>query len=125
MGRRNRTESSLGVLREISVSVKELGGKLDKLIELQAKHVMKSPLESSELSAPGFPFDVDSIVSLPDHLIKTGIVIAKIERGTALDVAKETGRARAAESDYLNQLVIMGYLKKKRSMRKVVFYIEG
>jgi hypothetical protein len=125
LGRRNRTESTLSVLREISVSVKGLGGKLDKLIELQTKHVFKAPMESSESSAAVFPFDVDSIVSLPDHLIKTGIVIAKIEKGTAMDVAKETGRARAAESDYLNQLVIMGYLKKKRSMRKVVFYIEG
>lgn len=123
MGRRKRTEPTLDVLREIGAGVRDLGGKLDKLIELQRKHVVKGDLDSPESDAT-FPFDVDSIVSLPDHLIKTGIVIAKIERGTALEVAKETGRARAAESDYLNQLVSMGYLKKKRSMRKVVFYIE-
>ncbi len=117
------TQSTLEILREISDGVKDLGGKLDKLIELQKKHVIKGAIEVPE-SAAEFPFDVDSIVSLPDHLIKTGLIIAKIERGTALDVSKETGRARAAESDYLNQLVSMGYLKKKRSMRKVVFYIE-
>jgi len=113
----------LGVLKEINAGIGDLGKKLDRLIELQHKHSLKGGSEDSE-SATTLPFDVDSIVSLPDHLTKTAVVIAKLEKGTALDVSKETGRARAAESDYLNQLVSMGYLKKKRSMRKVVFYIE-
>jgi len=111
------------VLKEISTGVSDLGKKLDNLIELQRKHSMKGGFENSE-SASTLPFDVDSIVSLPDHLMKTALVVAKLEKGTALEVSRETGRARAAESDYLNQLVSMGYLKKKRSMRKVVFYIE-
>lgn len=123
MVRRRVTGSTLVVLKEISTGISDLGKKLDRLIELQHKHSMKGGIEDSELAA-SLPFDVDSIVSLPDHLTKTAVVIAKLEKGTALDVSKETGRARAAESDYLNQLVSMGYLKKKRSMRKVVFYIE-
>jgi len=121
--RRKVTESTLGLLKEISAGIGDLGKKLDRLIELQHKHVRKGGLEGSE-SVATLPFDVDSIVTLPDHLTKTAMVIARLERGTALDVSKETGRARAAESDYLNQLVSMGYLKKKRSMRKVVFYVE-
>ena len=123
MVRRKVTESTLALLKEISAGIGDLGKKLDRLIELQHKHVMKGGLEGSE-SVATLPFDVDSIVTLPDHLTKTAMVIARLERGTALDVSKETGRARAAESDYLNQLVSMGYLKKKRSMRKVVFYVE-
>ena len=123
MVRRKVTESTLGLLKEISAGIGDLGKKLDRLIELQHKHVRKGGLEGSE-SVATLPFDVDSIVTLPDHLTKTAMVIARLERGTALDVSKETGRARAAESDYLNQLVSMGYLKKKRSMRKVVFYVE-
>jgi hypothetical protein len=116
-------EKGLEVLKEISSGITHLGNKLDRLIELQHNYMAKGGFENHE-SALTMPFDVDSIVSLPDHLTKTAMVIAKLQKGTALEVSKETGRARAAESDYLNQLVSMGYLKKKRSMRKVVFYIE-
>jgi ribosomal protein S19E (S16A) len=43
----------------------------------------------------------------------------------AEDVAKETGRARAIESAYLNQLARMGYVKKGREGRRVYFSVEG
>jgi len=39
-------------------------------------------------------------------------------------VAEQTKRARAVESSYLNQLVMMGYLKKERRGRKAYFYVE-
>ena len=44
---------------------------------------------------------------------------------TATDLSKETGRVRAVESDYLNQLVAMGLVKKKRKGRDVYFYVES
>jgi hypothetical protein len=121
--RRRVNSSTLKELREISAGVREVGKKLDSLIELQRRHAMKGGFEGSE-AVTALPFDVDSIISLPHHLMKTAMVIAKLRKGTALDVSRDTGRARAAESDYLNQLVSMGYLKKRRSMRKVVFYVE-
>jgi predicted transcriptional regulator len=115
--RRSRgVHPTLEILKEISGGIRQLGNKLDRLIELQQGRSLKQ----SEI-----PLDVDSILSLPDHLTKTAMVIAKIKEGTALDVAKETGRARAAESDYLNQLVSMGYIKKRRVMRRVVFSVES
>jgi predicted transcriptional regulator len=39
-------------------------------------------------------------------------------------VADQTKRARAVESGYLNQLVLMGYVKKERRGRKAYFYVE-
>ena len=67
--------------------------------------------------------DADRLLSLPDHLRRTAVVIARLGEGTAAVVSRETGRVRAAESDYLNQLVAMGYLRKKRVDRDIVFSI--
>ena len=78
-------------------------------------------ITSSEFGA----FDVLTLLSLPDHLRKTAMAICKLGMATASEVAKETGRARAVESDYLNQLVAAGYIKKKRVGRKVYFYVEN
>jgi DNA-binding IclR family transcriptional regulator len=53
------------------------------------------------------------------------MTIIKLGKAMAENVAKETGRARAIESAYLNQLVRMGYVKKGREGRRVYFSVEG
>ncbi len=70
------------------------------------------------------PLDVTTLLSLPDHLRKSALALASLSEATATDLSKETGRVRAVESDYLNQLVSMGLVKKKRKGRDVYFYIE-
>jgi len=67
--------------------------------------------------------DVDRLLSLPNHLRRTAIVVDTKRSATAEQVASETGLTRAAESDYLNQLVGMGYLHKRREGRTVYFYV--
>ncbi len=67
--------------------------------------------------------DVMTLLSLPDHLRKTATVTSKLGRATADDISDDTSRARAVESGYLNQLVRMGYLKKERDGRKVLFSV--
>ena len=47
-----------------------------------------------------------------------------VGRATAEEISEQTARARAVESAYLNQLVIMGYLKKERKGRKAYFYAD-
>ena len=59
--------------------------------------------------------DVMTLLSLPDHLRKTAVSLCKLEKATADEVAEQTKRARAVESGYLNQLVIMGYYEKGKS----------
>ena len=65
-----------------------------------------------------------TLLSLPDHLRKTAMILSRLGRATASQVSAESGRARAVESGYLNQLVVMGHVKKMMEGRVVYFYIE-
>lgn len=66
--------------------------------------------------------EVMDLLELPDHLRKSLIALIKLgSRGTAEEVAVITGRARAVESGYLNQLILMKWVTKDRDGRKVVF----
>jgi len=64
-----------------------------------------------------------TFVSLPEHLRQTMQSIVTFGQATALQVGEKTGRSRAAESDYLNQLVDRGFLKKARRGREIVFQV--
>jgi len=69
--------------------------------------------------------DAAVLLKLPDHLRKTMIALGKILEGRADGVAQLTGRTRAIESGYLNQLMRMGYIKKVRKKHQIYFSIEG
>lgn len=64
-----------------------------------------------------------ALLALPDHQRKTFETMMKLKEATAEQVASETKRARAVESAYLNQLVQMGYLEKRRKGRIAYFYL--
>jgi hypothetical protein len=66
-----------------------------------------------------------TLMELPDHLRKSAAAVIKLRRATAENVAKETGRAKALESAYLNQLARMGYLERIREGHKVFFRRES
>jgi len=68
--------------------------------------------------------DVMTLLSMPDHLRKTAMTVCRSGRATAEEISQQTTRARAVESAYLNQLVLMGYLKKERKGRKAYFFAE-
>ena len=106
------------ILEKIRESLERLNEKMEVMIELQ-KHGNKDiqPLADA-------PLDVMTLLSMPDHLRKTAMTICRCGRATAEEVAQQTTRARAVESAYLNQLVIMGYLKKERKGRKAYFYAD-
>lgn len=108
----------LQVLEKIRENLEKLNEKMEIMIELQ-RHDRKDfkPLQDA-------PLDVMTLLSMPDHLRKTAMTVCRLGRATADEVSQQTRRARAVESAYLNQLVIMGYLKKERKGRKVYFYVE-
>ena len=103
--------------------------KLDTLIKLNNnssnKQSRKSAPSNHSLSENKLQLDVMSLLSLPMSLRKTAMVLYKLEKATAKDLAKETNRLRAVESASANQLTRMGYVKKKREGRNVYFYIES
>jgi hypothetical protein len=109
----------LQILEKIKENLEKLNEKMEIMIELQ-KHgrrdVQTIPQEA--------PLDVMTLLSMPDHLRKTAMTVCRLGRATADEVAQQTRRARAVESAYLNQLVIMGYLKKERKGRKAYFYVD-
>ncbi len=107
-------------LRRIKESLDRLNEKMDVFIELQ-KHERKQDFMVQDLPEA---LDVMTLLSLPDHLRKTAVSICKLGRATADDVSGQTKRARAVESGYLNQLVLMNYLKKERQGRKAYFFVE-
>ena len=107
-------------LRRIKESLDRLNEKMDVFIELQ-KHERKQDFMVQDLPEA---LDVMTLLSLPDHLRKTAVSICKLGRATADDVSEQTKRARAVESGYLNQLVLMNYLKKERKGRKAYFFVD-
>jgi hypothetical protein len=99
--------------------------KLDSLIDLNGK-ILKSQEEMQRVRTElKLEPDAMSLLSLPMSLRKTVMVLYKLEKATAEDLARETKRLRAVESGSANQLVRMGYLSKKREGRDVYFYIES
>jgi hypothetical protein len=106
------------ILDKIRESLERLNEKMEIMIELQ-----KTGKKDFQL-LPEAPLDVMTLLSMPDHLRKTAMTVCRLGRATAEEVAEQTHRARAVESGYLNQLVIMGHLKKERKGRKAYFYVE-
>jgi hypothetical protein len=58
---------------------------------------------------------------LPDHLRKTYLTVMSKGKTSATETANLTGRCRAMESNYLNQLSRMGWLTKHRDSKTVRF----
>jgi hypothetical protein len=81
-----------------------------------------------DLEKKGFCKDVtlnelseSKLISLPDHLRTTYLVVASKGACNALSVSALTGRCRAVESNYLNQLCRMGWVDKSKSSRTTIF----
>ncbi|MCW3981569.1 MAG: transcriptional regulator [Candidatus Bathyarchaeota archaeon] len=116
---RSPSSKSAVLLEKIRESLDRLNDKMEVFIELQKGK--KNDFVMQDLPEA---LDVMTLLSLPDHLRKTAVAICKLGRATAEEVAEQTKRARAVESGYLNQLVLMGYLKKERKGRKAYFFVE-
>ncbi len=109
----------VAILEKIRENLERLNEKIEVMIELQ-KHDHKDVQQP----LPDTPLDVMTLLSMPDHLRKTAMTVCRCGRATADEISQQTTRARAVESAYLNQLVLMGYLKKERKGRKAYFYVE-
>ncbi len=109
----------VAILEKIKENLERLNEKIEVMIELQRhdRKDVQQPIQDT-------PLDVMTLLSMPDHLRKTAMTVCRSGRATADEISQQTTRARAVESAYLNQLVLMGYLKKERNGRKAYFYAE-
>lgn len=119
------------MLAKIVDELHEANEKLDLLVNLNSKLIETQIELLHEVSNKNNPMpefklapDAMTLLSLPMSLRKTVIALYKLEKATAEDITKETKRLRAVESSLANQLVRMGFVKKKREGRDVYFYIE-
>ena len=117
-------EAVVELLRKMNKNMEAISRKLDKLIEVQ-RPPSGQMLRAGATLPDEMPLDVTTLLSLPDHLRKSAMALSTLREATATDLSKETSRVRAVESDYLNQLVSMGLVKKKRKGRDVYFYVEA
>jgi ArsR family transcriptional regulator, lead/cadmium/zinc/bismuth-responsive transcriptional repressor len=115
------TKRPISILEKIEENLEKLNEKMEVMIEIQKNG---NGNQRSAPTLPDAPLDVMTLLSMPDHLRKTAMAICRCGRATAQEIAEQTRRARAVESAYLNQLVIMGYLKKERKGRKAYFYVD-
>ena len=84
---------------------------------------MKTPRKPRvKLKSTGLSFM--ELLELPDNLRKTVMAVSELGEATAEDVAEKTSRIRNIESHYLNTLVQMDHLEKKRKGRKVYFTVK-
>jgi len=116
-------------IESLEKELKAISSKLDKIVELLEAIRKGLPLsyrkvaEVEEALSTGI-IDAVTLLSVPDHLRRTLVALAKLGgEATSEDVANATGRARAVESAYLNQLATLGYVIKERRGRKVYFII--
>ncbi len=110
----------LVILEKIKENLERLNEKIEVMIEIQRNGNSRKDTQM----VPDASLDVMTLLNMPDHLRKTAMTICRNGRATAEEISEQTTRARAVESAYLNQLVIMGYLKKERKGRKAYFYVD-
>ena len=115
------TKGPIAILEKIEESLEKLNEKMEVIIEIQKN---SGDTQSRTTMLPDASLDVMTLLSMPDHLRKTAMSICRCGRATAEEISETTTRARAVESAYLNQLVIMGYLKKERKGRKAYFFVD-
>jgi ArsR family transcriptional regulator, lead/cadmium/zinc/bismuth-responsive transcriptional repressor len=91
--------------------------------EMQNIRFRLDDLENNMSSWNPQPLEISEskLISLPDHLRTTYMVVVSKGECSAIHVSNLSGRCRATESNYLNQLVRMGWLRKRRVSKTTNF----
>lgn len=107
-------------LNEILEKLNEINDKLDKLLH-DTDHSTSEKEKKTILSKS---MDVMTLISLPEHLRTTATTLLILEQANADEISEITGKERAVESNYLNQLVKLGYINKFRKGKRIYFRFD-
>ncbi|XES78363.1 MAG: hypothetical protein ACBZ72_05670 [Candidatus Bathyarchaeia archaeon] len=93
--------------------------------EMQSIRFRLDDLENSMSNWKPHPMEIaeSKLIALPDHLRRTYLVVVSKGECAAVHVSNLTGRCRAIESNYLNQLARMGWLNKRRISKTTFFRV--
>lgn len=116
-----------GRLRFTTPLIKDLKSVFDNFIEKMERFI-NSYVSSGQPEYPR-PYIVKEVekektLLLPSHLEKTYHALKNLGKATATEVAAQTGRTRAMESVYLNQLVTLGLVSKERISKKCYYFTK-
>jgi hypothetical protein len=114
--------TAVELLVKVVEQLKLINSRLDFLTQQIAELLKIYNASNAMLLSP--QADVMTLLKLPMSLRKTAVALYKVERATAADIAKATGRSRPIESDCANQLVRMGLANKTREGMVIYFSIE-
>ena len=114
--------SLVETLAQVVAQLKLVTAKLDLLVECNSEFLQ---LLSSKKSFSDPQADVLTLLKLPVSLRETAMALYRFEKATADDIAKVTGKLRTRESALANQLVRLGYVKKKRQGHRAYFSIQS
>ncbi len=126
-----KRNGDLGILSQILRTLNQMNDKMDEMLDVNKQLLKTNEILLQRNDRIDHPFEYNkepdgmAMLNLPLALRKTIMVLYKLEKATADDLAKETKRLRAMESATANELVRMGYVKKKREGREIYFYIEN
>jgi hypothetical protein len=98
----------------------------DKIFkEMQAIHFRLDDLQKSLSGWSPAPVEIveSKLMALPDHLRRTYMFVASKGECDATIASNLTGRCRALESNYLNQLARMGWLNKRKVSKTTIYYL--
>jgi DNA-binding transcriptional ArsR family regulator len=110
-------------IEKIMEQLSEINTKLDKIVTYLQNNNNDRLMDDDD--APIFDnLDAITLLALPDHLRTTALNLYSLGIADAEEISKNTGKERAVESNYLNQLERMGYVEKIRKGRKVYFKIK-
>lgn len=101
---------------------------LDRILRgMQEIHHRLDDIENSISGWNPRPLEIheSELFSLPDHLRKTYMAVGSKGESTATEVSCLTGRCRSIESNYLNQLVRMGWLTRRRNSKNICFRLAS
>ena len=104
-----------GVLERILLELQQVRFRLDDIERNQAQQMVPQAIPASEFES--------FLGALPDHLRKSYLTVRSLGECDAAQVSRKTGRARALESGYLNELIRLGWLHKHRESRTAMFRI--
>lgn len=106
--------------KRLLFSCKRKGEKMKNIYEIGlTMQKILAKLEAIDAKVNGLP---PVQIQVSNRFLPTFVALTKLGCGTASQMSRITGRARAFESKTLNEMQAMGLLSKKRSGKSQVFY---
>jgi len=116
-----RAQFMAPAMDELRLAIDRLTDKVERLERiLETSLHIRGEAETPQAAVMAVPASAVAL-RLGDHLQKTYEALQKRGSSTSEEISSETGRSRALENMYLNQLVTLGLARKERIGKKIYF----